>query len=170
MTKTIPDNDVINYIGMVYVETTIELSGPIESSAMCYKNHVRQWHDHGLKNRFFSAIFHRYIGYRTTSKGYWASIIKREEYWKNIEKIVEISMIYWFGTDKSAKKSRVKRRAEQRRKAVKISEIYQQYIDAIYRRYIWEILKIFLKAFLKKYIYIYIYIYISFFIFLIIHF
>ena len=42
MTKTIPDNDVINYIGMVYVETTIELSGPIESSAMCYKNHVRQ--------------------------------------------------------------------------------------------------------------------------------
>ena len=135
MTKTIPDNDVINYIGMVYVETTIELSGPIESGAMCYKNHVRQWRDHGLKNRVLSAIFHRYIGYRTTSKGYWAPIIEREEYWKNIEKIVEISMIYWFGTDKSAKKSRVKRRAEQRRKLSK----YRRYINNISTRYIADI-------------------------------
>ena len=25
---------------------------------------------HGLKNRFLSMIFHRYIGYRTTPKGY----------------------------------------------------------------------------------------------------
>ena len=98
---------------------------------------------HGLKNRFLSAIFRWYIRYRTTPKGYWAPIIEREEYWKNIGKITEISSIYWFGTDKSAKKLSVKWRVEQRKKLVKISKIYRR----IYRRYIWEISKTFLKAF-----------------------
>ena len=53
--------------------------------------------------------------------------------------IGKISTIYRFGTDKSAKKSSVKRCAEQRRKPVKISKIY--------RRYIGKISEIFLKVF-----------------------
>ena len=59
---------------------------------------------HGLKNRFLSMIFHRYIRYRTTPIGYWTSIIEREEYRKNIEKIIEISSIFRFRTDKLTKK------------------------------------------------------------------
>ena len=61
---------------------------------------------HRLKNRFLSAIFRLYIGYWTTSKGYWVPIIER------------------FGTNKSVKKSNVKWCAEQQKKPVKILEIY----------------------------------------------
>ena len=38
VTKTRQDNDMINYIGVVYVETKTELSRPIKSGAMCYQN------------------------------------------------------------------------------------------------------------------------------------
>ena len=40
--------------------------------------------NHGLKNLFLWIIFRWYIRYRTTSKGYWAPIIEREEYRKKI--------------------------------------------------------------------------------------
>ena len=40
--------------------------------------------NYGLKNLFLWIIFRWYIGYRTTSKGYWVPIIKREEYRKKI--------------------------------------------------------------------------------------
>ena len=34
-----------NQIGLVYIEAKIELSGPIESSVVFYKNQKREWHD-----------------------------------------------------------------------------------------------------------------------------
>ena len=36
MTKTRHDNDLIDCIGVVYVETKTELSGPIEPGVVCY--------------------------------------------------------------------------------------------------------------------------------------
>ena len=38
MTKTKNDNDVIDRIGIVYVENDIELSWPIKSGVICDKN------------------------------------------------------------------------------------------------------------------------------------
>ena len=75
------------------------------------------------------------------------------------------STIYRFGTNKSTKKSSVKRCAEQRRKLVKISEIYRWYIDE-YIGYIGNISGKYQRFFLKfffKYIFILFY-------FLMIHF
>lgn len=43
--KTKQDNDVTNYIGVVYVETKNELSGAIESGVICHQNKIGQWHD-----------------------------------------------------------------------------------------------------------------------------
>ena len=76
---------------------------------------------HGLKNPV-QTIFRRYFEYWMSPKGYWASIM--EEYWKHFQKITKILTIYQFGTNKSTKKLSVKRCAEQRKKLVKISEIY----------------------------------------------
>lgn len=41
MIKTRQDNDVTNQIGMVYVETKIELLGLIELGVVSYKNQKR---------------------------------------------------------------------------------------------------------------------------------
>ena len=68
-----------------------------------------------------------YIGYRAASKRNSTLIIKWEEYQQKINKIAEISTIYQFGTDKSTKKLSMKQCTEQRRKLVKILDIYQIY-------------------------------------------
>ena len=49
MTKTRQDNDVTNYIGVVYVETKIEQLRPIKSGVVCYKNRSRQRIDQPYK-------------------------------------------------------------------------------------------------------------------------
>ena len=38
MTKTMQDNDVNHYIGVVYVETKTKLLGPIKPGVICYQN------------------------------------------------------------------------------------------------------------------------------------
>lgn len=43
--KTKHDNNVIDYIGLVYDETETELLEPIRSSTVCDKNHIRQRRD-----------------------------------------------------------------------------------------------------------------------------
>lgn len=40
--KTRHDKNVTDYIGVIYAKTEIELSGPIELSAVCYENKTRQ--------------------------------------------------------------------------------------------------------------------------------
>ena len=77
-------------------------------------------------------MFRRYIKYRAASKRNSTSIIEQEKYRQKIGKINEISAIYQFGTNKSAKKSSVMRRVEQRRKPSKISEMYQGNIGDVF--------------------------------------
>lgn len=45
MMKARHDKDVINYIGVVYTETKIELLRPIWSFIVYDENNIRQWHD-----------------------------------------------------------------------------------------------------------------------------
>ena len=42
MMKTRQDNNMIDYIGLVYIEIEIKLLGPIEPGAVCYENWIRQ--------------------------------------------------------------------------------------------------------------------------------
>ena len=45
MIKTNQDNDVTNRIGLVYAETEIELSEPIEQGVVCYEDQTGQRRD-----------------------------------------------------------------------------------------------------------------------------
>ena len=38
MTKTRWDNDMIDYIGVVYTEIKVEISRPIKPGVVCYEN------------------------------------------------------------------------------------------------------------------------------------
>ena len=115
-------------------------------------------YSHGLKNRFLSTIFCRYIGYWTTPKGYWVPIIEQEEYRKNIGKIAEISTIYQFRIDKSTKKSENEATHEATQEVCQkylryigdISDIWANITDILpiylkYRRFFW-------KFFFNKYL------------------
>lgn len=113
-------------------------------------NSYKAYHEPWIENLVF--IDDILSIYRTAPKGYWTSIIESEEYQKNRQNID------LFGTDKSMKKSSVKR-AEQCMKFVKILKIYRRHIRYIgkYIRYIGDIFGKYWRFFwnLKK-IYIFI--------------
>ena len=99
-------------------------------------------------------IFRRYIRYRMTSKGYWASFIEREECWKNRQNI-GLELINWrknraWNDVQSSGGSLLK----YRRYVGYIDEYikYITYISGKYGRFFWKLF------FFKKYL--------SFFIFL----
>ena len=43
--KTSQDNNIIDYIGMVYAKNDTELSWPIGPDAVCFKNQTKQRRD-----------------------------------------------------------------------------------------------------------------------------
>lgn len=45
MIKTKKDNDVIDYIGLAYVEIKIKPSGPINLGVVYHENQIRQQYD-----------------------------------------------------------------------------------------------------------------------------
>lgn len=52
MTKTTYDNGIMNRIDLVYIETVIELLGPIRPSVVCDENSIGHWHDQfNVKNK-----------------------------------------------------------------------------------------------------------------------
>ena len=63
MIKTSQDNIVTDHIGLVYVETKIELLGPIWRGAICDENQRRQW-----RNRLYKCDLRK--------KWYWIVVIE----------------------------------------------------------------------------------------------